>query len=191
MTKSFENVLKVRSEVSFCLFLLNSEYEKLSNVVIILFQNLKKQSDRKEQFVKSGTMSAMSLKGPKPSGQMGRSILLAEESDNNYNSETVINMDTDAKNQYKQQLLLMDEQVLKNFKICIVFLSNFKSLFLRRQDKYISERANAMESIEQTIVDLGSIYQQLATLIKEQDEVIQRFALLFLLLVQFFDSIYF
>jgi syntaxin 5 len=39
----------------------------------------------------------------------------------------------------------------------------------------MTERANAMESIEQTIVDLGSIYQQLATLIKEQDEVIQRF----------------
>ena len=35
-----------------------------------------------------------------------------------------------------------------------------------------------MESIEQTIVDLGSIYQQLATLIKEQDEVIQRFTIL-------------
>jgi hypothetical protein len=53
----------------------------------------------------------MSLKGPKPTGgQMGRSILL-EESDANSNNETVINMDTDAKNQYKQQLLLMDEPV--------------------------------------------------------------------------------
>ena len=44
-----------------------------------------------------------------------------------------------------------------------------------------------MESIEQTIVDLGTIYQQLATLIKEQDEVIQRFFLLFSILL----SIYF
>jgi syntaxin 5 len=126
MSKSFENVLKVRSE------------------------NLKKQSDRKEQFVKSGSLAAMSLKGPKLAGQMGKSVLL-EENDNAYSTETVINMDTDAKNQYKQQLLLMDEQ-----------------------DNFVRDRANAMESIEQTIVDLGTIYQQLATLIKEQDEVIQR-----------------
>ena len=67
----------------------------------------------------------MSLKGPKPSGQMGRSILL-EESDAN-NSETVINMDTDAKNQYKQQLLLMDEQVLLVFISSSTLVSNLRN----------------------------------------------------------------
>ena len=66
----------------------------------------------------------MSLKGPKPTGQMGKSILL-EEIDNN--NETVINMDTEAKNQYKQQLILMDEQVINNF--CFCFTSLFFLFF--------------------------------------------------------------
>lgn len=34
-----------------------------------------------------------------------------------------------------------------------------------------------MESVEQTIIELGTIYSQLATLIKEQDEVIQRYVI--------------
>jgi syntaxin 5 len=49
-------------------------------------------------------------------------------------------------------------------------------LFFLPKDNYVQERANAMESIEQTIVDLGTIFQQLATMIKEQDELVQRSA---------------
>lgn len=36
------------------------------------------------------------------------------------------------------------------------------------------ERATAMQTVEQTIVELGGMFQQLATMIKEQDEAIQR-----------------
>ncbi|XP_031558572.1 syntaxin-5-like [Actinia tenebrosa] len=42
------------------------------------------------------------------------------------------------------------------------------------QDTYISSRANAMQSIESTIVELGSIFSQLANMVKEQEEQIQR-----------------
>lgn len=43
-----------------------------------------------------------------------------------------------------------------------------------QQDKRIETRAKAMESIESTIAELGSIFQQLATMVAEQRETIQR-----------------
>jgi len=42
------------------------------------------------------------------------------------------------------------------------------------QDTYIQSRADTMKNIEQTIVELGSIFQQLAHMVKEQEEVVQR-----------------
>ncbi|XP_070639135.1 syntaxin-5 isoform X2 [Bos indicus] len=43
------------------------------------------------------------------------------------------------------------------------------------QDSYIQSRADTMQNIESTIVELGSIFQQLAHMVKEQEETIQRF----------------
>jgi len=45
---------------------------------------------------------------------------------------------------------------------------------LGHQDSYISDRANTMETIESTIVELGGIFQQLATMVKEQEEQVMR-----------------
>lgn len=42
------------------------------------------------------------------------------------------------------------------------------------QDSYIQSRADVMQNIETTIVELGSIFQQLAHMVKEQEETIQR-----------------
>ena len=42
------------------------------------------------------------------------------------------------------------------------------------QDSYISSRAETMQNIEQTIVELGGIFQQLATMVKEQEEMVHR-----------------
>jgi syntaxin 5 len=44
---------------------------------------------------------------------------------------------------------------------------NFKENFIR-------DRANAMQTVESTIVELGTMFNQLATMIKEQEEQIQR-----------------
>ena len=43
-----------------------------------------------------------------------------------------------------------------------------------QRDTYITERASTMETIESTIVELGSIFQQLATMVKEQEEQVMR-----------------
>jgi syntaxin 5 len=42
-------------------------------------------------------------------------------------------------------------------------------------DTFVQERAETMQSIESTIVELGSIFQQLAHMVKEQEESIRRF----------------
>ncbi|XP_065062855.1 syntaxin-5-like [Rhopilema esculentum] len=42
------------------------------------------------------------------------------------------------------------------------------------QEDYIKTRADAMENIEQTIVELGGIFSQLAHMVKEQEEEIKR-----------------
>ena len=43
------------------------------------------------------------------------------------------------------------------------------------QDHYYSSRADAMHTIESTIVELGGIFTQLAAIVKEQEEIVTRF----------------
>lgn len=42
------------------------------------------------------------------------------------------------------------------------------------QDSYLQSRTETMQNIESTIVELGGIFQQLAFMVKEQEEMIQR-----------------
>jgi len=42
------------------------------------------------------------------------------------------------------------------------------------QDSYYTSRADAMHTIESTIVELGGIFSQLATMVKEQEEMVTR-----------------
>lgn len=48
------------------------------------------------------------------------------------------------------------------------------SISLFTQDAYIQERADAMQNIEETIVELGGIFKQLAVMVKEQEEQVVR-----------------
>lgn len=45
---------------------------------------------------------------------------------------------------------------------------------VEQQDTYIQSRATAIESIESTIAELGQIFQQLASMVAEQRETVQR-----------------
>lgn len=47
-------------------------------------------------------------------------------------------------------------------------------LLEEQQDSYINERNTAIEAIESTIHELGTIFSQLATMVAEQREVVQR-----------------
>jgi syntaxin 5 len=48
------------------------------------------------------------------------------------------------------------------------------SLFSLSQDSYIQSRSTAIESIESTIAELGQIFTQLAQMVAEQRETVQR-----------------
>ena len=78
-------------------------------------------------------------------------MLLQDEAQASGRQDVTINMDSVDRQRYQQQLQLIDEQ-----------------------DTYIQSRADTMHNIEQTIVELGGIFQQLAHMVKEQEEMVQR-----------------
>ena len=45
---------------------------------------------------------------------------------------------------------------------------------VEEQENYIKSREETMHNIESTIVELSSIFQQLAHMVKEQEETVQR-----------------
>ena len=49
-----------------------------------------------------------------------------------------------------------------------------QSSLLVTRDNYVTERANAMQNIEATIEEIGGIFQQLATMVAEQGETVER-----------------
>lgn len=65
--------------------------------------------------------------------------------------DTTIDMDHTDHRQRQDQIQLIDEQ-----------------------DAYIQSRAETMQNIESTIVELGSVFQRLATMVKEQEEMVHR-----------------
>ena len=120
-------------------------------------ENLKQQKSRRDQFsqgpVATGISSAAAKQG---------SLLLAEENQqisidmtsgiheigpdgsHNYNNSRPLQ-------QSQQQMMLYDES-----------------------DNYVQQRAETMQNIESTIVELGGIFQQLAHMVKEQEEIVER-----------------
>lgn len=60
-------------------------------------------------------------------------------------------MQTYAQQQQQQQMIMYDES-----------------------DNYVQQRAETMQNIESTIVELGGIFQQLAHMVKEQEEMVER-----------------
>ena len=48
---------------------------------------------------------------------------------------------------------------------------------VEQQDNYIQSREETMHNIESTIVELSGIFQQLAHMVKEQEEQVQRSAI--------------
>lgn len=149
MSKSFKQVLEIRTE------------------------NLKHQKERRDQFSSQPPVVSSSLP---PRNAQGGALMSATRnsptpSSGATNSSFMIDMGGDdgapvasggsstsrgaaassQMQQQMQQLALIDET-----------------------DSYIQERSDAMQNIESTVVELGQIFTQLATMVKEQEEMIQR-----------------
>ncbi|CAL4081359.1 unnamed protein product, partial [Meganyctiphanes norvegica] len=133
--------------------------QAFKDVLEIRTENLKMQHERREQFtgdVVNGDFAPGAM-----TGHHQGSVLLADEAASangavggyggGGNSDVSINMGAAASGQYSQQLMLMEEQ-----------------------DTYLQSRADTMKTIESTIVELGSMFSQLATMVKEQEELVHR-----------------
>lgn len=147
MSKSFKQVLEIRTE------------------------NLKHQKERRDQFSSQPPVVSSSLP---PRNAQGGALMSATRhspappgaTSGASNGSFMIDMDgeesggatasggggaTSHMQHQMQQLALIDET-----------------------DSYIQERSDAMQNIESTVVELGQIFTQLATMVKEQEEMIQR-----------------
>jgi len=111
-------------------------------------ESLKHQKNRRDQF-SQGTVN--NTLPPSVSSQYQGSLLMQDQ------DNVLINLDDPqtalipASNQMQQQSLIYDET-----------------------DNYLQNRAETMQNIESTIVELGGIFQQLAHMVKEQEEMVDR-----------------
>lgn len=117
-------------------------------VLEVRTENLKQQKSRREQFSQAPVTTTLP---PKRDNHPGNSLLFSEHDDQ-------VSIDVSAsqplipKNQLQhQQMLLYDDT-----------------------DQYVQQRAETMQNIESTIVELGGIFQQLAHMVKEQEETVGR-----------------
>ena len=120
-------------------------------VLEVRTENLKESRSRQQQFSQGAVTTSLpqSIMNGFPSG----SVLAATA------------IEDDAKSSTGDTIISMDG----------IRPSDQRQLMLHGQtDTYLQDRANTMQSIESTIVELGGIFQQLAHMIKEQEEVMLR-----------------
>lgn len=114
-------------------------------------ENLKQQKTRRDQY-SQGPVANMSNMLNK---QGGGSLLLNEQDQQvtiDVSANTpLLQQSGGSQHQQSQQMLMYDES-----------------------DNYVQQRAETMQNIESTIVELGGIFQQLAHMVKEQEEVVDR-----------------
>lgn len=122
-------------------------------VLEVRTENLKQQKERREQFSQGSAVD--SLPPTAIQGSVLQRSNAARGIGQGGSDAVAIDMDQ------------LDNRTLMN--------SDMSQMqIVEQQDDYINARATAMENIESTIVELGSIFQELAHMVKEQEEQIQR-----------------
>ncbi|KAI7867547.1 putative syntaxin [Spinellus fusiger] len=121
------------------------------DVLEIRTENMKITKDKRDQFLFSATDKAGApplADSPllKPRRRPNATVNYAEE------QETTLSLGIPMLTQQQQQ----------------------EQMMVLEQDRYIDHRSSAIESIESTIAELGGIFQQLATMVAEQRETVQR-----------------
>ncbi|XP_050423212.1 syntaxin-5 [Adelges cooleyi] len=131
---------------------LQSKLANISNefkqVLEIRTKNLKHAKSRRDQFSQGSSLAALS----DASSLVPRhnSVLMS-------NNQCAIDMDSTNDQQV--------QQVTRQTQAMAVY---------DHSDQYLYTRAETMQNIESTIVELGGIFQQLAHMVKEQEEMVER-----------------
>ena len=118
-------------------------------------QNLKAQRSRREQFTGTNPVVSDLPAGALTGGPLGSqnrgSVLLHDELQAHGGGSVAIDMGGLEGGSQRQQQMFTDET-----------------------DSYLQSRSDAVQSIESTIVELGGIFQQLALMVREQQEMVER-----------------
>lgn len=135
------------------------------DVLEIRTQNMKESKDRTDQFVYSASQAAANAPPP------GSSLLFADPADSRSKSKgkgksRSAVQDTD--------LLALDIDRAEAGEMPSGGDGYMQMQLVERQDNYLQERSTAIESIESTIAELGQIFTQLAQMVAEQRETVQR-----------------
>jgi len=135
------------------------------DVLEIRTQNMKESKDRTEQFMYSTSSAA----NPIPPSN---SLLF-----NNQRPED--SMYNNSRQDSKGKSRALDGDLLALDMTAAEEGNNQGAAFMQmqimeQQDNYIQSRSTAIESIESTIAELGSIFSQLANMVAEQRETVQR-----------------
>ena len=88
-------------------------------------------------------------------------------------ADVSIDMDSVTRNHHHVQLMEQQVSAIIDSGCIVCCCLTFLCLVLS-QDTYIQERADAMENINSTIVELGQIFRQLAEMVHEQEEHVLR-----------------
>lgn len=129
---------------------LASVSKTFKNVLEIRTENLKLKRARREKFSKSAAIPS-NLPPSASTGNMGSILLNDDLAASSGTSSFALDMDRLEQHRLQDQVSLIDET-----------------------DTYHQSRYNAMETIESSISELGTIFRQLASLVSEQGEMITR-----------------
>ncbi|CAH2351076.1 integral membrane protein Sed5p [[Candida] railenensis] len=149
--------------------LLNSKMKNISgefkNVLEIRQKNELVNKNRTQQFLSAAAASTNRSQSPQSNLSLGENpyALAASSSGSNYNPAMDQNGSATGGNPYGDEFLSIPDQT--------------RQLLLMEEqngNQYLQERNRAVETIESTINEVGNLFQQLATMVSEQGEVIQR-----------------
>lgn len=120
---------------------------EFKQVLEVRTENLKQAKNRRDHFSQGAVSQA--LPPSAVSGHHQGSVLLADEQ---------VSIDLEPRNNMLMPRVQMQAQALA----------------YDDTDQYLTSRAETMQNIESTIVELGGIFQQLAHMVKEQEEMVER-----------------
>ena len=144
MTSDFKQVLEVRSE------------------------NLRESKSRRDQFSQGAvtkTLPQLTMNGFGGGSVLAQAI---QDDESSKQGQVCLNIDT-----FKP----LEVTDFNDFQVAINMGDENNAMMQMQQHgdmEYLNSRADAMQNIESTIVELGGIFQQLAHMIKEQEEIMVR-----------------
>jgi syntaxin 5 len=172
-------------EIEELTFIIKQNIQNLNKEIVVLRESSKTTNQSKQNTVHSDTIVsylnsklASTTKGFKDILQVRTETLKTKQDKiNKITGGSLSLMSTPAKKQsehvlYKHHLDTLPDTPPRPGGDVVVLMPQV--MMQQQQEDYTTSRASAVENIERTIVELGGIFQQLAALVAEQGDMIQR-----------------